>query len=128
MGDDVQWGPRGRFKRIYWEFEIEVVDEMALRTHDLHALNDEDGNFQGLVDMDDNERVQWALTFIAQQAWQAATPSTGVKFVGGGVAMVRPVVPPDGHYYLPITLPGFPVRGDEGQELGDWPPPASEQD
>lgn len=113
-------GPDSRFKQVWMMMEVEVVDEMALRTYDLHAQQDQDGNFEGLVQMDDNERVQWALTFVASHAWQAATASTGVKVLGGGVVQVR-YVTEDGRHYMPWTLPRWPVRGNDGELLGEFP-------
>ena len=60
--------PTGRFKRLWMEFEVEVVDEMALRTFDLHPAGDAQGNVTGLVEMDVTERVGFALSTVATQA------------------------------------------------------------
>lgn len=119
---DLPRQPQGRYKRMWMEFEVEVVDEMALRTFDLHAMNDEKGEFAGLVEMDDNERVQWALSFLAIQAWNAAEPSTGVRFIGGSGPAVR-YLNADGRYEE-LNLPSFPVRRDDGELAEEWPPRA----
>lgn len=44
------------------EFEVEVADEMSLRTYDLHPVGDPQGDVTGLVDMDVDERVGFALS------------------------------------------------------------------
>lgn len=104
--------PAGRFKRLWMEFEVEVVDEMALRSYDLHPAGDAEGNVTGLVDMDINERVGFALSTVATQAWRAAEKSTGIHWMGGTGPSVRWL--DESGSYAGMTLPPLPNRRDDG--------------
>lgn len=115
--------PAGRFKRLVMEFEVEVVDEMALRTFDLHPTGDGEGNLTGLADMDVNERVGFALSVIFGQAARAMEAQTGVKFMGGTGPMVRWVDATGNYTEMPFLGP-LPQRRDDGSY--DHLPPAEE--
>lgn len=106
--------PAGRFKRLVMEFEVEVVDEMALRAFDLHPTGDGEGNITGVVDMDVNERVGWALATIFGQAARAAQERTGIKFMGGTGPMVRWVDETGNYCEMPLLGP-LPQRRDDGE-------------
>jgi hypothetical protein len=108
---DTLW-PAGRFKRLVMEFEVELVDEDALRAFDLHATADEQGNFTGLLDMDVNERVGWAVSTVFGQAMQAAQARTGIKWLAGSGPTVR-LVDESGNY-REKTYPPMPQRRDDG--------------
>jgi hypothetical protein len=105
--------PAGRFKRLWMEFEVEVVDEMALRSYDLHPAGDAQGNVTGLVDMDINERVGFALSTVAAQAWRAAENGTGIRWLGGSGPSVRWL--DETGAYAEVTLPRMPSRRDDGK-------------
>lgn len=119
---DARGTPQGRFKRMWMEFEVELVDVDALRAFDLHALNDEQGNFLGLVEIDDNERIGWALDSIFTVAMQKMQSDIGFKY-RGGLPQVRFV--DDNGDYTALTLPPMPGRKDDGSldPPGQDPPP-----
>ena len=104
--------PAGRFKRLWMEFEVEVIDEMALRSFDLHLTGDAKGNVTGLIDMDSNERVSFALGAVATQAWRAAQDATGIRWMGGTMPSVRYL--DETGEYVEVTLPRMPNRRDDG--------------
>lgn len=103
---------KGRYKRLWMELEVEVVDELALRTFDLHTAGDADGNTTGLVDMGVNKRVGFALSSIAAQAWRAAEAQTGIHWMGGSGPSVR-YLDEDGNF-AEFTMPAMPARRDDG--------------
>lgn len=105
--------PAGRFRRLWMEFEVEVVDEMALRSFDLHLAGDAEGNVTGVIDMDSNERVGFALGAVATQAWRAAEDVTGVRWMGGTRPSVRHF--DEAGEYVEVTLPRMPNRRDDGR-------------
>lgn len=104
--------PEGRYKRLWMEFEVEVVDEMALRTFDLHAMGDGEGNTVGLVDMDVNERVGFALSQVMHEAIRSRAAEIGVRSLGSSGPNVR-YLDDDGQY-SEFTLPKMPTRRDDG--------------
>lgn len=111
MSDD-DAGGESRYKRLWMEFEVEVVDEMALRSFDLHPTGDAQGNITGLIDMDLDERVMWALIQVATVAWRDAESSTGIRFLGGSGPRVR--MRDENGAYAQFTIPPMPFRRDDG--------------
>lgn len=109
-------GPMGRFKRLWSELEVEVVDEMALRSFDLHPTGDGEGNMTGLIDMDINQRTSFAVNRIIMEALQAAEEQIGIRWLSGGYG-VRPV--DDANMYTKITLDAMPNRNDDGSYGGE---------
>lgn len=105
--------PAGRFKRLVMEFEVELVDEMALRTFDLHHASDAEGNITGFVDMDINERVGLALSAVFGQAARAAQAQTGIKMIAGTGPIVRWVDETGNYIEMPFLGP-LPQRRDDG--------------
>lgn len=116
--------PEGRYKRLWMEMEVEVVDEMALRTFDLHPMGDGEGNMVGLVDMDVNERVGYAISQVMHAALRERAAEIGIQWMGSSGPTVR-YLGDDGQY-TEMTLPKMPNRRDDGEVDDDWmssPPP-----
>lgn len=105
--------PAGRFKRLWMEFEVEVVDEVALRSFDLHLAGDAEGRVTGLVEMDSNDRVGSALGTVATQAWRAAENATGIRWIGASGPLVRYL--DETGEYVEVMLPRMPNRRDDGR-------------
>jgi hypothetical protein len=114
--------PGGRFKRLWMEFEVEVVDEIALRSFDLVSLTDggdggdDHAGAMRLLGISDNGRVAAALNQIVFEAWSAAESRTGVRVLGGSGPVVRRT-DTTGTCYTELMLPEMPVRGDDGRLL-----------
>lgn len=104
--------PAGRFKRMWMEFEVEVVDEDALRAFDLHPTADENGELTGVLDMDVNERAAFVIGRVMIEAMQAAEGMTGVRWRSGR-PQVR-VVDETGNYQE-MTSPAMAQRRDDGE-------------
>lgn len=105
--------PQGRFRRVWAEFEVELVDRDALGAHkDLLEMHSPGGEFLGLANIDDNERIQFALTELFMEAVLANVGTTGIGLLGGSMFSVR-YLDSNGDYEM-HTLPSTPVRRDDG--------------
>lgn len=91
---------------------MEVVDEMALRTFDLHPTGDGEGNLTGLADIGLDEMIGFALSRTAMEAWQAAAPQSGLRVLGASGPHVRPRDATGA--YSEIAVPRMPFRRDDG--------------
>jgi len=104
--------PSGRFKRLWMEFEVEVVDDMALQSFALSPITDAHGEVTGVADMSANQRVGFALRTIAAEAWREAEEVTGIRWLGGSGPSVRLL--DETGAYAEMTFSRMPYRGNDG--------------
>lgn len=75
---------------------MEVADEMALRTFDLHPVGNPDGGMTGLRDMDLDALAASAVGQVIAEALRAAQPATGLRWSHTTGPCVRPQDDPSG--------------------------------
>lgn len=100
-----------RYKRLLWDFEVEVVDETALRAAALeYDVDTETGNYYESRGSDtDVNQVLWTMF---KAAFDEKHAEYGLSFHMGGQTMPRPLS--ERGTFARITLPEKSSRQNDG--------------
>lgn len=108
--DGIVYNP-SRYKRLLWDFEVEVVDETALRAAILdYDVDTETGEYHEGRGSDTD--VNLALWKLFKDAFDEKHGEYGLSFHMGGQTMPRPLT--ERGTFAPLNLPEKSARQNDG--------------